>query len=35
MFLEPVAELSWAVNLSSIGREVMRSAVRFQFTIDL
>jgi hypothetical protein len=35
MFLEPVAKLSWAVNLSSSGREVMRSAVRFQFTNNL
>jgi hypothetical protein len=34
MFLDPVAEFSWAVNLSSIGREVMRSAVRFQLTIN-
>jgi hypothetical protein len=34
LFLDPVAEFSWAVNLSSIGREVMRSAVRFQLTIN-
>jgi hypothetical protein len=35
MFFDSVAELSWVVNLSSSGREVMRSAVRFQFTISL
>jgi hypothetical protein len=34
MFFDPVAEFSWAVNFSSTGREVIRSAVRFQLTIS-